>query len=189
MPKKLLDEYNVPFDPNLTYENLSQTALIKLMKEYARSFLLIESMWFDAIEKRLGTEEARKIDFDIWRNLFVPSNVARIRQALNVKGDDVEALFKILQHVPDGCAGLIEGKFELKGPNYGTWTCYRCSGLLYWEKHRPDRIQYQCHVYEPIIEELYGLLVNPKMKCRALKLPPRKSPDDIPCIWEYSLER
>ena len=189
MPKKELDEYNVPFDPELKYEDLSKTALIKLLKEFARSFLLIESMWFDTIEKRLGTEEANKIDLDIWRSLFVPSNVARTRQALNVQGDDVEALFKILQHVPDGAAGLFEGKWELKNPNYGTWTCYRCSGLLYWERHRPERIQYMCHVYEPIIEQLYATLVNPKIKCTPLKLPPRKSPDENPCVWEFSLER
>jgi hypothetical protein len=29
---------------------------------------------------------------------------------------------------------------------------------------------------------------NPKMKVTALKLPPRKSKDDVACQWEFKLE-
>jgi hypothetical protein len=34
----------------------------------------------------------------------------------------------------------------------------------------------------------YSEAINPKMKVTALKLPPRKSKDEIACRWEIGLE-
>jgi hypothetical protein len=36
--------------------------------------------------------------------------------------------------------------------------------------------------------QLTGEHINPKMKCRALKLPPRKSEKEIACQWEFKID-
>ena len=36
--------------------------------------------------------------------------------------------------------------------------------------------------------DLTGKEINPKMQCRATKLPPRASKDEIACQWEYWIE-
>jgi hypothetical protein len=50
----------------------------------------------------------------------------------------------------------------------------------------PDRIKPMCEVLEPAVIQKY--LINPKVKLKALKLPPRKSKDEIACQWEITLE-
>ena len=50
----------------------------------------------------------------------------------------------------------------------------------------PERIKWVCHVVEPQAVAKY--LNNPKIKVTPLKLPPRKSPDEICCQWEFKLE-
>ena len=41
---------------------------------------------------------------------------------------------------------------------------------------------------EDLAFDLYCELVNPNIKCRALKRPPRKSPGEVCCEWEFKLE-
>jgi hypothetical protein len=54
------------------------------------------------------------------------------------------------------------------------------------EKEAPERIPWLCHFNEKKLIEKY--FINPKVKVTPLKLPPRKSPDEIACQWEYKIE-
>ena len=67
-----------------------------------------------------------------------------------------------------------------------TMSVARCKSLEFYERTAPEMIGPICHVLEKPIIELQ--LVNPNIKVTALKLPPRKSPDEIPCQWELKLE-
>jgi hypothetical protein len=41
---------------------------------------------------------------------------------------------------------------------------------------------------EDLCYAAYGKWVNPNIQCRALKIPPRKTEDDICCVWEWKME-
>ena len=65
-------------------------------------------------------------------------------------------------------------------------TVMKCRTLDYFEKAEPERIVPMCqHLEKPVIEKY---MINPKIKVTPLVLPPRKSPEDIACRWEFKLE-
>jgi len=55
------------------------------------------------------------------------------------------------------------------------------------EKRAPEEIAQRCYVLEQ--ETMYRYLINPYIKITALKLPPRKSPDEIACQWEFIMSK
>ena len=65
-------------------------------------------------------------------------------------------------------------------------TITRCSGLEYWEKARPERIDAMCRGTALVLDPMYA--VNPKVKGKAIKLPPRGSQNEPACVWEWTLE-
>jgi len=48
--------------------------------------------------------------------------------------------------------------------------------------------KFTCEEVERPMFQRIAAYFNPKMKATALKLPPRKSEDDIACRWEFKIE-
>jgi hypothetical protein len=189
MQKREQDNYSGRFDPQWKYENLSKKALIRLLNEFGRAYIAIDGFWFTLVENRFGIDVAMELDTAIWSKYIPPWTTPRFRKALDIPGNNVETLFKTLQSLPDATRDLYEYTFDLKNPNYGIFTVYRCPGLSFFErKQRPERIMPVCHELEPASMGAYAALINPDMVVTALKLPPRKSPDEISCQWEFKLE-
>ena len=113
----------------------------------------------------------------------------RPTQAMNIHGNDIASMFKYFQIDP-GFAVMFDIDFELKDDGkYGLMTVTKCRTLEYCERHGDDwLLNLACdELDKPLIEET-ALAFNPKMKTTILKMPPRKSKDDIACQWEFKLE-
>lgn len=189
MKKQEMDTYSGPFDPQWKYENLSKKALIRLLNEFGRAYIAIDGFWFTLVENEFGIDKAMELDTAIWAKYIPPWTTPRFRKALDIPGNNVETLFKLMQNLPDATADLYEYTFDLKNPNHGIWTCIRCPGLSFFErKQRPERIMPVCHELEPASMRAYAALINPDMVVTPLKLPPRKSPDEISCQWEFKVD-
>jgi hypothetical protein len=46
-----------------------------------------------------------------------------------------------------------------------------------------------CHVQEYETMIAYMEAVNPKMRVKPLKQAPRKSPEEVACQWEFTMEK
>jgi len=94
--------------------------------------------------------------------------------------------------VPDGAReGYYECQWDVKNNNHAILTFTKCPTLFLYEKRGEEKdIECLCGPggMEDLAFDLYCELVNPNIKCRALKRPPRKSPDEICCQWEFKLE-
>ena len=133
-------------------------------------------------------DRAMELDLAIWAKYIPPRTTPRFRKLLDIQGNNVETLFKTFQSLPDATKDLYEYTFELKNPNHGIWTCIHCPGLSFFErKQRLERIMPVCHELEPASLKAYAALINPDIVVTALKLPPRQSPDEICCQWEFRL--
>ena len=188
MKKRVMDTYSGPFDPQWKYENLSKKALIRLLNEFGRAYVAIDGFWFTLIESKFGLDVAMELDLEIWAKYIPPWTTPRFRKLLDIQGNTVETLFKTFQSLPDATKDLYEYTFDLKNPNYGIWTCIHCPGLSFFErKQRLERIIPVCHELEPASLNAYAALINPNIVVTALKLPPRQSPDEICCQWEFKL--
>ena len=116
--KALKDDYRGPFEPNLRYDDFSREALIKLLVQYSRSYQILLGAWYDVMRDRYGDKAAIECDIAQW--MISGPMVARfVSKALDIDGDDVEALFKRFQVDPGLPLALYDIEWDLKNPNWG----------------------------------------------------------------------
>jgi predicted phosphohydrolase len=189
---KELKDYSGKYNTDLKFEDFSKDALIRLIKSYQLSFVGLMGMWNTVNRERMSAEDAFKLDADVYERMLSKFSLPLVTQALNIKGNDVVTMFKYCQFAPDGAReGLYECNYEIKNNNHALMTFTRCPSLFYFErKGNIKDINSLCGpggVEERAFIEICKYF-NPKMKCKGLKLPPRKSKDDICCQWEFKIE-
>ena len=77
--------------------------------------------------------------------------------------------------------------FQLKDEDHGTLTVTHCPALLALEKEDRGKEHWICREWEPRLMRLAADFFDPKIEVNALKLPPRKSQDEICCQYEFKL--
>jgi len=183
-----LRDYSGPLRPDLKMEDFSKAALVRLWQAAGKLYVGLDGVWYSLIREKYGEDVARELDAELWRR-EAPLEVRRNREAMNIWGDDVEAVLKFLQVDPGGGAIFPEFTCEMKDRNTGILTVKRCLGLEYYERHGETELQkHACEVLDAEGFQQAASLFNPKIKVTPLKLPPRKSKDEIACQWEFKME-
>jgi hypothetical protein len=83
---------------------------------------------------------------------------------------------------------MFDISWDLKNNNHGIFTMNRCKAVDYFEKQGDNRTMLAMCDLDLKAFGRIALFFNPNMKVTALKLPPRKSKDDIACQFEFKLE-
>lgn len=181
-----LNDYSGPFNPDLKFEDFSKDFLLRLMHLWQYAWLQMAGTWYDAIKKRWGDEAANECEQEAWVKMAERVN-PRYAKMANIQLNTVLDSLKAAQLPLDNSIGaLFPVEYEIKNPNHVIMTVKECRTLTYMERSAPERIYPLCHINEkPILEKYY---INPKIKLTPLKLPPRKSPDEIACQWDIKLE-
>lgn len=184
--KKEMNDYSGPWQPDLTFNDFSKEFLIKLMHVWQYGWLHMTEAWYNAVKQRFGVDAANECETQAWETIGERVN-PRFPKVANIELNTVLDSLKCLQLPLDNTTGgLFPAEAKIINPNHVIWTIPRCQSLEYFEAKEPERIKHVCHINEKRIIERY--LVNRKIKVIPLKLPPRKSPDDIACQWEFILE-
>ena len=184
--KKEMNDYTGPFNPNLTFDEFSKEFLLKLMHIWQYGWLHMTEAWYNAVKERFGVDAANDCETQAWETIGERVN-PRFAKVANIELNTVVDSLKCLQLPLDNTTGgLFPAEAKIINPNHVIWTIPRCRSLEFFEAKEPERIHHVCHVNEKKIIERY--LVNRKIKVTPLKLPPRKSPDDIACQWEFTLD-
>jgi len=191
-----LQDYSGEFDPNLTLRDFSKEALIKLLVSASKAYLGIDGVWTGLMRQKFGDRVAFDYDKEVWFSQGLALDMRRTMEPLSITGDDIAALFKYLQFSP-GFAVIYVGpppgfepyvKFELKNKNLGIMTVTRCHSLAYFERHQDWELQkLACEEIDWPAWKWLASQFNPKIEVTPLKLPPRKSKDEIACQWEFRL--
>jgi hypothetical protein len=187
---KELKAYTGDFDPNLRLEDLSKEVLVNLLREYARLGLLLEAQFNSLISQRFGAEAATDINLKA-RMVVEPIEMGTIKEILGVPGNDVVSMIKTMHWVPDGPLNgdLFQLHYDIKNNNHVIMTITKCKSMEYYERHGDQKgMKNLCEVLEPPIFNAICQAINPDMKMWPLKLPPRKSKEDICCQWEIKIE-
>lgn len=181
-----LNDLSGPFNPNLTFDDFSKDFLLKLIRAWQFAWVRLQQTVFDAVRERFGLEAATECTLEALSRMSERVN-PRYAKLANIQLNTVVDSLKCLQLPLDNIiGGLYPAEFNIKSPNHVVMTITHCRSLLACEREAPELIETQCHVMEKPMIEKY--LVNPKIKVTPLKLPPRKSPDEIACQWEFKLE-
>ena len=180
---KKIDDYNGEFIPDLKLSALSPDALAGLLKLFAKLYIAMDGIWYLTLKERLGDKEALACDIEVWEK-NCRYEVARIKRQLKIRGNDIVALMKVFQF----CPWCLQMKFniEIRGKNSALFTTTYCPTLDALEEEGRGREEEVCKIVEPRIMKTYASALDPDIKVRCLRSPPRKSKDDICCQWEFT---
>jgi hypothetical protein len=183
-----LQDYAGPFDPNLRYEDFSKETLAKLVEEFAMALQILEGNWHRILRERFGDAATIEMDITQWVRSS-PRYHRRISKLLNIQGSNMETIFKALQMDPAFSPGFFDIEWELVDANRGYFTVKNCGPLNAFEKEGRGYEAHICHDLEIPTFTATLHYYNPKAKITPIKLPPRRSEDDIACKWEITIEQ
>lgn len=183
-----LQDYSGEFDADIKYENFSKEVLLKMLELYARLVLLTDGLWNTEVKRRHGPGEAFDIEDIVWLKMD-PFQRREIMKILDIQGNDVATFMKINQWIATAYHTLFPCRMELKNKNHGVITVLDCPALKHFERQGDEEgMRTACHEKEPLVWGKMAQLVNPDIKTKALKLPPREGPEEIACQFEFTLE-
>jgi hypothetical protein len=181
-------DYSGPFDPDFRYEDLSKEALVRLVREYALIVHLLDRSMCAAIGLKYGQEVVEELAIDEWRGAS-PVYGDRLRAALGVEGDGVEAIFKVLQLDPGFPHHYLDVKYEVVDDRHGFFELTSCGALMDVEPWGERAITGMCHTIEDATFDVTAQAVNPKAHISHIHRPPRAPADRVPhCRWEITID-
>ena len=167
------EDYAGPFDPDFRYEDLSKPALVRLVREFAQIVHLLDRSMCAAIGISHGGKEVQRLAIEEWRGAS-PVYGERLRKIMNIHGNGVEAIFKVLQLDPG-----FHGFFELA----------YCGALMDAEPWGDTMVTGMCHHIEDGTFDYTAQAVNPKAHITHVHRPPRVPSDRSPhCRWEITID-
>jgi hypothetical protein len=81
----------------------------------------------------------------------------------------------------------MEYKMEVKNDKLGILTVIQCSTLEALEREGEGREKTFCKNVEPVMFRMYVDCFNSQIEVNCLRVPPRKSKDEIACQWEFKM--
>ncbi|MFC1944604.1 DUF6125 family protein [Chloroflexota bacterium] len=180
-----LPDYAGEFNPDIKREDFSRELLIEALDKYGQYAYMIDAFWYLGVKGKRGVEEASFYNRQtIDKSLRY--EIEMIKQLYNIQGDDVTSLMKFQQVRP--MASILKAMYEIRNPHQGIYTITNCPVLENMEREGKGRERIICHIDHVEGAALIASLFNPGMKGIPLKLPPRKSRDEVCCQWEFSLD-
>ena len=122
-------DYSGDFDPGFDYEDLSKEALVRLVREYGLIVHLLDRSMCAAIGLRYGAEAVKELAIEEWAGAS-PVYGDRLRQIMNVEGDGVSAIFKVLQLDPGFPHHYMDVHYELVDETHGYFELAYCGALM-----------------------------------------------------------
>jgi hypothetical protein len=180
-----LNDYSGPFDPRLTFYDLSKDFLLRLIRVWQFAWIELEGGWEEEVEKRYGVHVAMGCDLQMWLQCADLCNTKYVRIARIPMKNAVDCL-KALQLPLDNTMGAVyPTSQEIIDENHAIVTVTKCPSLEFYEKSAPHRIVPMCQIVEPPLIDRYK--VSREVQLTATRLPPRQGPDDVACQWDYRM--
>ena len=165
-------------------DHLSREEAIRYLKFLSGLTIAVDGLWFMAAEKAAGYDKALEMDVQVWSG-YAKVLVKRIRRNFQIEGTGLEALKEIIRHDPMWWS-MGEMRVEEDSPGRLVFEVRDCPSLIAMEKMGREKLT--CEPVEGAYLEALAAAVDPGIKVQALKLPPRKSPDEICCRWAFLVE-
>ncbi len=123
-----LADYAGEFKPDFALEDLSHPVLARQCKEFSLDLHLLVRASYASIAERWGPATMREIARIHWASM-APVYVARIRRALSMEGDDMDAILKMLQLDPCFPPGYVRMGVERIDDRRGRFWLDDCEAL------------------------------------------------------------
>jgi len=143
----------------------------------------MDGLWFLAVEEEFGNHDAIRLDRIVWER-YLHVLVKRMRNVLGVTPDGVKGIRKIIETDPL----FLTNDYAISEPSSNTMLLVvnRCSVLEAME--RAGRKKYVCESTTGLYFKHLAREIDPNIIVRPLRLPPRRSHEDLCCKWLFELQ-
>lgn len=162
---------------------LSKEELIRLVKVYSRLFLAFDGFYFLVAEEKFGYQAALDLDTKAWEGYF-PYEARLLRKTLGIREEGITGIIETLKQ--SAFVPCMEQRIEELSDKRAVFALYKCPSLEAMEK--AGRTEFTCEPVGTKVFQKYAESMVPGVKVRFLDGPPRKSPEDVSCKWEFALE-
>jgi hypothetical protein len=165
------------------FDELPRKKLIELMTNFAKNWLAHDGLWFQAVERRRGMDEAIEADTEAWER-FSPIEAARIKRLLGLSErpglDGLEqALEYRLYAVLNRQSSVREGD-RLK--------FYMNECRVQSARQRKGLPDFPCRPVGMVEYTRFAEAIDPRIRTRCIACPPDEHPDEYYCGWEFWVE-
>jgi hypothetical protein len=165
------------------WEGMSAESLRAWRCDAARLWLAHDGLWFQAVERRFGTEAAIECDRDAWER-FSPIEARRILERLGASaGTGLDALDAALRHRL--YAHLNPQSIERAGPDRLILRMLACR--VQEARRRHGLPFFPCRGVGLVEYSTFARAVDPRITTRCLVCPPDPPEPGVACAWEFTL--
>ncbi len=180
-----MDDYSGPFKPDFELEDLSHAALVRQCKEFMLDDHLLIRACMISIASRWGEAAMNEVAREEWL-AAAPLYVERLRKALGIQGDDMEAVLKILQFDPSFPHDYVDFGCQLVNGKRGHFWINECAAVA--EGEPGGWLVLLSDVQNPGFDAAIEA-VNPKARCRPVDPAGLKSGGAKPkYAWELTID-
>ena len=176
-----IDENGIP----LFLKNKSEEELENILKNIAANWLANDGVWFQAVEKEFGMNDAKRCNDSCWTK-YSPYEAMRIKKILNLpKNAGIEGLKKALQFRmysyinKQSIEEIKENKIIFKMNDCRVQSARKRKGL-------PD---YPCKTAGLVEYTYFAWTIDNRIKTKCIACPPDNHPDEYYCAWEFYLDK
>ena len=165
-------------------EDLSREELLQLIGNFAKNWLAHDGLWFQAVERKRGMEEAIEADAAAWER-FSPIEAKRIKEFLKLpEQPGLEGLKEALEYrmyaVLNKQSSVLEG---------GVLRFHMNDCRVQSARKRKGLPDFPCKPVGLVEYSTFAETIDPRIKTHCIACPPDDHPDEYYCGWEFTIEK
>ncbi len=165
-------------------KTLSKDTLIDMLEDAAKNWLAHDGLWFLAVEKQYGMQNAIELDIDAWIS-FTQIEAKRIMRRHGIKpGGGIEALKKALQFRL--YARINEQSIILEDEINLRFEMNDCR--VQSARNRKGLNDFPCKPVGIAEYAYFAHTIDPRIRTTVIACPPDPHPDEFYCAWQFTLE-
>ncbi len=170
------------------FAELTRAQLAALVPELLLCGHLIDRSGMAHTIAAFGRDGMARVAIGEWQ-LASPVYTRRMRAALGIPGDGVEAIFKGLQLDIGAPPQFMDFRFRIADHDHGEFWLDHCGALADVEPMGEDFVVAMCHTIEDPTFDATALATNPRAQVRPIHRPPRRPAERVPvCAWTVVID-
>ncbi len=166
-----------------TLNDLSREQLIEVINNFAKNWLAHDGLWFQAVERVHGMDEAIRADTEAWERL-PPIEAKRIKVLLGLSEQaGLEGLREALEYrmyavLNRQSSEYVNGRLRFYMNDCRVQSARKRRGL-------PD---FPCKPVGLVEYATFAQTIDPRIETTCIACPPDAHPDEYYCGWEFRIK-
>lgn len=170
------------------YAGLTRAELAALVPELLLCGHLIDRAGMAHAIGAFGRTGMTEVAIEEWR-LASPVYTRRMRRALGITGDGVDAIFKGFQLDIGAPPQFMDFRYRVHDHDHGEFHLDHCGALADVEPMGEEYVVAMCHHIEDPTFDATAMATNPHARIRPVHRPPRVPADRKPvCAWTVTID-